>query len=759
MEQLSTLNLFFTALKKHDPAALEAWLPKAKAALDFARAKLREESDEAPLRVASAHLLLRSPSDQSDTMAVLTYWLAPNQASELQIGAVQALVASGDEDVATVLFTQGSVISPVTRSVAIHALMERESWAVALLEYVQSGASVPLDATQKAQLKNHPSQAVRDLAAKVLTGLSSRQQVLEQFQPALKLQGEVAKGREIYFSRCIGCHQREGQGMQIGPELLSVASHAPEKLLTNILDPSADVQPGFDACLCEMKDGATLYGLITSETGNSVTLKFVDGSTRLIARSELKSLKSTGISLMPEGLEAGLESQDLANLIAFLKSGTGPNAPAATTTASNDLRVGAAAVNFQCDAAMPLAGMLESRFTKEQEGELRAVAVVIEKPGETKVAIVTCDVLWVTKAIVDAAVAELEKTTGIPAAHILINATHTHHAPGTSPAHAFGSSEAFVAEVRRAIVASVQQANERMVAGSLYFQLGAERTVGANSRLLLEDGCISWLNPAAEAGLKVQPTGPFDPELPVLDFRAADGRSLAVIFNHSTHTIGTRSGRDVRSPSFYGLAAQEMERELGGIYSFIEGASGSTHNVRGVPVPEAIERMKRAVTTARAQAQPLTVPRLAAMKRPFTFKLRTFDEATEDAKVNSYVTAHAKEAAPRIREIFATARQELRPNMGQARTTWLQVMVVGEVAIVGVPAEYFTSLGLDIKRRSPFTHTIIAELANDWIGYLPDREGHALGGYQTWTGLHSSAEPGTGERIADEAVQMLQALR
>lgn len=65
---------------------------------------------------------------------------------------------------------------------------------------------------------------------------------------------------------------------------------------------------------------------------------------------------------------------------------------------------------------------------------------------------------------------------------------------------------------------------------------------------------------------------------------------------------------------------------------------------------------------------------------------------------------------------------------------------------------------MDIKKRSPLSYTYVAELANDWIGYLPDREGHRLGGYQTWTGLHSYAEPGTGERLADEAVRILNEL-
>ena len=77
--------------------------------------------------------------------------------------------------------------------------------------------------------------------------------------------------------------------------------------------------------------------------------------------------------------------------------------------------------------------------------------------------------------------------------------------------------------MRRGIVKAVQDANGRLGDAAFYFHLGEERTVGANSRLLLEDGAISWLNPLAEAGAKVQPTDAFDPQLPVLDFRAPDG--------------------------------------------------------------------------------------------------------------------------------------------------------------------------------------------------------------------------------------------
>jgi hypothetical protein len=138
--------------------------------------------------------------------------------------------------------------------------------------------------------------------------------------------------------------------------------------------------------------------------------------------------------------------------------------------------------------------------------------------------------------------------------------------------------------------------------------------------------------------------------------------------------------------------------------------------------------------------------------------VRQFDEAQEDQAVARYCRKYAPDGAETIIKVFRDMRAQLAIQRGQERETWLQVMRIGDIALVGVPAEYFTQLGLDIKNRSPFRHTIIAELANDWIGYLPNLEGHKLGGYQVWTGYHSYADPGTGERLADEIVSMLKDL-
>lgn len=417
-----------------------------------------------------------------------------------------------------------------------------------------------------------------------------------------------------------------------------------------------------------------------------------------------------------------------------------------------DLRVGAAAVNLQADDSMVISGGIGPRYAKGQEGELRAVAVVVEKDPGQKVAIVACDVLFVTAELLHPALADVEKATGISADHILVNATHTHHAPSTTIIHGYNRDEVFCKRLQQGIVKAVVDANAQLNGGEcdLFFHLGKEETFGQNSRLLLSDTTIFWIGSHSDA---VRPTGPFDPELPVLAFRGPGEKTRAVIFNHSTHTIGTLRG-EVRSPSIYGLAAQGLEQKVGGVVSFLEGASGSTHNLRLAP-GKAIDRMQAAVLDALKKPTHVPVSRVTALKRPFKFKVRMFNEAIEDGKVVSYCRKRIPEDADRNIDVFRGMRQALRAQQGKERTTSIQVVQIGQVAIVGVPAEYFTGLGIDIKRRSPFRHTIIAELANDWIGYLPDREAHRLGGYQTWMGQHSYAEVGTGERMADEVVAML----
>ena len=471
---------------------------------------------------------------------------------------------------------------------------------------------------------------------------------------------------------------------------------------------------------------------------------------RILLEFEATEMFYRDIELRPIGDDESLE-QAIA-----MATEVPPTQSKVQKVSTDGVRVGAASVELISDPDMIIGGGITGGTVPDQEGKLRVIAVVLEKPGVPKCAIVAADVLFISSDFVDPALSEISRTCGILPENILVNATHTHHAPTTATVHGYQREERFCERVKEGIVKAVTEANQKLSSEpcEFRFSLGEESSYGQNSRILLSDQTIYWIGNMED---EVRPTGPFDPELPVLAFLNRGQKYQAVIFNHSTHTIGTRKP-NVKSPSAYGLATQELEEELGGTFLFLEGASGSTHNMK-LKCDEAVIRIKGAVKTALEELDPIPVDQLKSLKRSFQFHVRKFDEAVEDKKCVDYCKKRAPQAADVIIDVFRKQRALMAPHQGEPRTTTLQAMVIGDVAIVGVPAEYFTVLGKEIKRRSPFRYTYVAELANDWIGYLPDRRGHAMGGYQTWMGLHSYAEEGTGERIVDETISMLKDLQ
>ena len=157
---------------------------------------------------------------------------------------------------------------------------------------------------------------------------------------------------------------------------------------------------------------------------------------------------------------------------------------------------------------------------KGQEGKLRAVAVVVEKPGAGKVALVACDVLMLNRDVLDPAVEEVAAATRHPG---VARPGQLHpHPPRPEHRHRprLRARRAVLPPGPEAIVKAAKDANaEASADATFHFRLGEESSVGQNSRLLLKDDTIFWIGPRDDA---VRPTGPFDPELPVLAFRGPD---------------------------------------------------------------------------------------------------------------------------------------------------------------------------------------------------------------------------------------------
>ena len=291
------------------------------AIFDFARESVLSQSADLDLRVAAAKLLARDVRHSSEALRVLASCLNPRQPVNLQKAALEALGTTRDASVSSVVLNAWITLSPSIRQVALEVLLSGEPWSFSLLEAVESGKEVPLDALQQGRLLRHTSKRVRKLAEKALTRNTDRTQIVERYKTTLQLQGDPGKGKSIFNQTCAACHQLGGMGKELGPDLKTVVNHSPEKLLSNILDPSRDIQPGYHAYQCELTDGTELYGLITNETGNSITMKKTDGSVHSILRKDIESLRGGQLSLMPDGLEKGLSHQDIANLIALLRLG------------------------------------------------------------------------------------------------------------------------------------------------------------------------------------------------------------------------------------------------------------------------------------------------------------------------------------------------------------------------------------------------------------------------------------------------------
>lgn len=270
-------------------------------------------------RTLALAILLNEPKEAAGAVTVLGSLLATGDADAF-LDHVALLSQATDPRVPRMLLQGWNQYTPRQRDAVLDAIMGRQVWTLELLGRIKDG-SVPsssLDAQRQTRLLKHPARNISKLAGEVIQARASRQQVLDAFQPALTLKGDAARGKAVFAQACIACHQLEGVGLPVGPDLRSVVQHPPEKLLTSILDPSANIEPGYTAYFCEMKDGSQLYGAIASETGSSLTLRLADGSLRPVLRTEVAKLQSSNLSLMPDGLEALLTPQSLADLIAYL---------------------------------------------------------------------------------------------------------------------------------------------------------------------------------------------------------------------------------------------------------------------------------------------------------------------------------------------------------------------------------------------------------------------------------------------------------
>ena len=147
----------------------------------------------------------------------------------------------------------------------------------------------------------------------------------EQYrQFAVSGNGDVANGQQIFEDKekanCKSCHKVSGEGELVGPDLSTIGDkYSRQDLIDTILDPSANISPGYSTIVIVTTEGIIHTGILKSASTEEIVLSGTDGATIKIEIDEINQRRTSQISVMPEGTEDLISKQEFMDLISYLQ--------------------------------------------------------------------------------------------------------------------------------------------------------------------------------------------------------------------------------------------------------------------------------------------------------------------------------------------------------------------------------------------------------------------------------------------------------
>jgi putative heme-binding domain-containing protein len=287
-----------------------------------ARATAADGTLDEDARMEAIDVLALAPAgNAADTLQVL-FEADPSQA--IQVRAIQALAGQADAATAARLLNGFSGRTPAVRRAVLEAVIDGGPRVGLLFDEISAGriAATELDRVHVDRLVAHPHPAIAQRAKELLAALlpADRQQALADYEPALALAAEPARGLPVFQKNCSTCHRVAGVGVDVAPDISDTRTKTPVQLLTDILQPNRAIDANYVSYAVVTTDGRPLTGIVSAETATSVTLRMPENKTETLLRADIEELRSTGRSLMPDGLEKNIPPQEMADLISFLKN-------------------------------------------------------------------------------------------------------------------------------------------------------------------------------------------------------------------------------------------------------------------------------------------------------------------------------------------------------------------------------------------------------------------------------------------------------
>ncbi|WP_236976932.1 PVC-type heme-binding CxxCH protein [Membranihabitans maritimus] len=290
-----------------------------------ALALVEEGSGNVEQRVVALRFLSMFATDQA--AGIFKDRLTPNEPTEVQLASLEALGGIPGTGSCEYFLENWQVLTPELRDRAIDMFIKSEERMHLLVEAMEGGIVDPASVGWRRSVEmmaQQENEDMRNRARALFTGNSGendREEIIEEYKSALSMEGDAGSGKIIFEKNCSICHQFGGKdGIAFGPDLKTIKNRRQESILKDILNPGLSIADGYDMWNVELKSDKVEQGIIASEATNALTLRKNGGEESVIPRNDIKSLKSMGMSLMPVGLENQISIQEMADLLAFIKS-------------------------------------------------------------------------------------------------------------------------------------------------------------------------------------------------------------------------------------------------------------------------------------------------------------------------------------------------------------------------------------------------------------------------------------------------------
>ncbi len=257
--------------------------------------------------------------------------LASADDAELRRAAIGALQRYDAQEIPVRLVALLPRLPADAQPLALSVLTSRSSWTRLLLEQIKAGVidseTVPTSLVNNILLQREEANSALageiwgDTAASAATELAT--EIARLTALVHDGHGSPYEGRKLFNEHCAKCHKLYDHGGEIGPNLTAYQRDNVDRMLANVVNPSAEIREGFENFVLQTADGRTLAGFLADQDNQVVVLRTAEGQNVTVPRAEIEELRATGQSLMPEGLLKSLTDAQARDLFAYLR-GTQP---------------------------------------------------------------------------------------------------------------------------------------------------------------------------------------------------------------------------------------------------------------------------------------------------------------------------------------------------------------------------------------------------------------------------------------------------